>query len=334
MLSQAPLYYLSWRHMADSFGSAVRLVRLHAPMVPYMLAREWVKGAYEEVCDMRAWSWLRAQGEFLINAQRSGTVSVVRASATVTGVGLTFVSGDLDRQFRVSSDQPPYTIIAVDTGANTIIIDGVYGGATASSTNGIVLDAYLNCPVDFRRFLVVTDPVNNWQLRLWVTQGELDRWDAQRSSTGTPWTIVNRRLATAGTYAGRVQYELWPYQTADHSYSFYYIRGPEALTDTTTFLGPLASNGNLLVDRALADAAAWPGLEGKKNPYFNPALAAYKKGEFQEQINRLEVVDEDVYNTWLITDPWMTMPFAPLDARFMQSHDATSYAQAWGGLLY
>lgn len=317
--------------MPDTFGQAVRLVRLHAPMVPYMLAQNWVKAAYEEVCDMRAWSWLRAQGEFLINQQRSGTVDVVRANATVTGVGLTFQSSDLNRQFRVGSDAPPYTIIDVDTGANTITLDALYAGATASGTNGIVLDAYVTCPVDFRRFLVVTDPVNNWQLRLWITQGELDRWDAQRSSTGTPFCIVNRRLATSGSIAGRVQYEMWPYQTADHSYSFYYIRGPEALTDSTTFLGPLASNGNMLVDRALADAAAWPGLEGKKNPYFNPALAAYKKAEFREQCDRLEVVDEDVYNTWLVTDPWMSMPYAPLDAKFMQSHDMTGWAQVWGG---
>lgn len=316
--------------MADTFGAAWRLVRLHCPMAPAMLAQYWLKSAYQEVCDKRTWSWLRAEAAFIINAQKTGTVNVTRKSATVTGVGLTFASTDQFRQFRVSTNSPPYTIISVNVGLNTALLDRVYGDATAAATNAAVLDAYLTTPEDFRSFLVVLDPANNWRLRLWVTQQELDRWDSQRSTTGTPWCVVARSYATVGTIAGRIQYELWPYQTSDHNYPYYYIRGPETLTDDTVFLGPLATNGNMLVERALADAAAWPGLEGKKNPYFNPALAAYHRNAFTEQLDRLEVIDEDVYMTWMETDPWQTYPFAPIDAKFMQSHDMSMYGGGYG----
>jgi hypothetical protein len=284
-----------------------------------MLTRYWATKAYQDICDKRPWSWLRAESEFLINTQKTGTVNVTRNSATVSGGSMSYASSDADRQFRISPG-PVYTIIAAD--ATSYTLDRVYGGATATAASATVLDAYITVPSDFQRFLAVIDVSNNWQLHLWITEDELNSWDAQRSSSGTAWAVVSRRLATAGALTGRIQYELWPYCTSEKNYPYYYIRRPEDLTDDTAFLGPLAKDSNIMVSMALAQCAKWPGVEGKRNPYFNLALAAQLDKEADQALDRMMVLDEEIYMTWLQTVNYSRIPFAPLDSRYLQNHDA------------
>lgn len=308
-----------------TFGEVHRMIRLHCPLAPTMLTRFWAQKAYSYVCNLRPWSFLRAESEFLLNAQKTGTVNVTRGSATVSGGTMAYASTDLNRQFRVGL-APIYTIIAAD--ATSYTLDRVYGNTTATATSATVLDAYLTVPEDFQRFLAVLDVVNNWQLHLWVTEDELNAWDAQRSSTGTPWAVASRRLATAGTLSGRIQYELWPYQTAQKNYPFYYFRRPETLEDDDVFIGPLAQSSDILVSLGLAEAAKWPGIEGKKNSYFNLSLAAQYEKDARGDLDRLQVLDEEIYMTWLETTNMNRFPFAPIDAKFWQNHDV-GWAQTW-----
>jgi hypothetical protein len=181
--------------------------------------------------------------------------------------------------------------------------------------------------------MAVLDTHNNWQLHLWVTNEELNTRDTQRSSTGTPWAVVDRRLADAGTLAGQIQYELWPYATTATNYWYFYQKGPDQnITDDTALLGPLATNSNLLVTLALAEAAEWPGLEDRKNPYFNPALARAKRDMGEQEASRLEVLDEEIFMTWLEEISWINRyPFAPVDSLFAQSHDV-GFGAYWGGM--
>lgn len=291
-----------------------------------MLARFWVEEAYRTLCKDRSWSFLRAEGEFLINAQKTGTVDVTRGSATVSGGTFSYASSDANRQFRISPG-PVYTIIAAD--ASSYTLDRVYGGTTASATSAVVLDAFLTVPADFQRFISVLDISNNWQLHLNITEDELNAWDAQRSSSGTAWAVVSRKYATAGSLTGRIQYELWPYCTSAKNYPYFYYRKSETLTDSTEFLGPLSDFSDILVTLALANCAQWPGVEGKKNPYFNLALAAQFNKQARDQMDRLQVQDEEIYMTWLQTVDFSRVPFAPIDSRFMQSHDLDLGGVAW-----
>lgn len=305
--------------MADTYGGVLRQVRMHCPLAPYFLADFWCKSAYSYVCDKRGWSWLRAQGEFLLNAQKTGTANVTRGSATVSGGTIAYATSDINRQFRAGNNGPVYTIIDAVAGVS-YTLDQVWGPATATATSATVLDAYLTVPADFQRFIAVLDVANNWQLHLWVTEDELNSWDAQRSTTGTPYSVASRKLATAGSLAGRIQYELWPYQTSQANYPYFYMRRPEVLDESTALLGPLATDGNILVTLALADCAKWPGLEGKKNPYFNLALASQLQKDADEQLDRLQVLDEEVYMSWMSTiNHYSWAPF-PQDSKFFQSH--------------
>src|SRR6476659_6606570 len=98
----------------DTFGAAWRIVRLHCPLATPMLAQYWTKKAYTDICDEKAWSWLRAEGEFLLNAQKTGTCNVTRNSATVSGGTLSYAASDANRQFRTGTQGSIYTIIAAD----------------------------------------------------------------------------------------------------------------------------------------------------------------------------------------------------------------------------
>ena len=314
-----------------TFSDVFRIVRLHCPLAPLHLVRFWTQEAYRQVCDRRPWSWLRSENEFLITAQKTaGTVTVTNNSAAVVGVGTAFAASDVGRQFRSGTSGPVYSI-ATHTDATNITIDRVYGGTTAAGASYTILDAYVTMPADFLRFISVLDTSNNWQLHLWITEAELNAWDAQRSSTGTPWALVNRRRSSLAATVGRAQYELWPYQTSAKGYPYYYIRNPESLADTDTLQDPLNSRSDILVMGAIAQCAGWPGLEGRNNPYFNPTLAASKQKEFSANVDRMEVLDEETYLTWMETTNFQRWPFAPIDAQYLQSHDVLSLAYGYGG---
>jgi len=214
---------------------------------------------------------------------------------------------------------PIYTIIAAT--AAQYQIDRVYGGTTAVAASAQVLDAYITMPEDFQRFITVLDPANNWQLHIWMTDDELNTWDPQRSSSGTPFGLASRRLVTQGSASliGRAQYELWPYPTSARNYPYYYIRRAETLTDSSRFLGVFAQRADVLIQGALAYCSEWPGAEDRRNPYFNLGLASQKREQFYDQLDRLLVLDQELYPTWLETISQLgRYPFAPLDARYLQ----------------
>lgn len=309
--------------MADSFGDVWRQVKAHCPLAPALLAQQWTKQAYLDLCRRRPWSWLLGQTQFITNDATSGTCNVTRNSATVSGGTLSYLAANVDRQFRVGTSSPVYTIIACTVGVS-YTLDQVYAAATAAATAAVVLDAYMICPVDFQRFITVLDTTNNWQLHVWLQADELNAWDAQRSSTGTPWALASYRLKTQGTTAliGRAQYELWPYTLVAKNYPVFYAKQPPALADDDPFLGVLSTRGDILLAQALSYAAEWPGTVDQKNLYYNAGLSASKRSQFNDSCDRLEVEDEEMFGTWLesvqTASRW---PFAPFDARFAQSHD-------------
>lgn len=306
--------------MADSFELVRRRVMAQCPLAPALLAEMWVQDGYNLIADQRPWSWLRGEAAFLINDSRTGTVNVTNNSTTVTGVGMTFVAADADRQFRVGSGVP-YSISTVNVGLNTCVLDRVYAGTTAAATSGRILDAYLTCPEDFGRFIGVLDPANNYSMHLWVTEAELNLWDPNRNNTGTPFAVVSRRLASTSALSGRIQYELWPYALSQRSYTYFYVKRPASITDSDTFLGPLRHRTDILLKAALVSASEWPGTLEQKNPYFNLGLAQYLRAQLDKQVDTLEVRDEEVYMTWMEMTG-INRNFAPIDSKYMQNHDA------------
>jgi hypothetical protein len=78
---------------APTFADVYRRVRLHAPIAPLFLAQAWVQEAWQEFCDFRGFSFLRAELTMQISASRSVTVNVTLNSTLVTSAAA-FVAGD------------------------------------------------------------------------------------------------------------------------------------------------------------------------------------------------------------------------------------------------
>lgn len=312
--------------MPNTAGQIARLVRLHCPQAPYFLVMSWLDEVYKDLAlHFSSWSFLRAETQIITNPAKAGNCTANFGSNQIQDVTIGITASDLNRQFRTGQTSPIYTIIAVNTAVSpaTFTIDQVYGAPSAVNTPATVGDFYITMPPNFARFLAVLDPPNNWQLRYWVSEEELNAWDSQRSATGTPRVLASRQLSATTAQSGQVQYELWPYQLAQYAYPTYYIQTPATLTDATIFQGPLANAANLLIAGALAKCAAWPGLDGKKNPYYNLSLAVAKEKEYQHQLGMLQNRDQEIYPTDWEAYSWLNrVSWAPLDAKFLQDHDA------------
>jgi hypothetical protein len=299
--------------------------------VPALLAKDFVVTAYKEACDEKNWSFLRGEGEFLLQPARTGNVVLVQGSATVAGAGgsggMVFATTDIGRQVRALSAGPPLTIIDVDTAGDTsATLERAWDGDSSSSAPMTVSDIYATCPADFGHFVAVLDPQMQRQIRVFNTTEELNKADPGRMSTGQPWALVNYRLSALASTLGRVQYEWWPYFNSASTvrFPFYYMKRPATPADDDYFQGPLRERADAIIAGALAMAAEWPGTAEERNPYFNLQLAQRHRDRFRYEVGLLEVKDEETYLTWWREQPASGMSsgaLAPQSADYMQSHE-------------
>lgn len=302
-------------------------VRLHCPLATAQLCRDWINNTQAMVGSRRSWSHLRLFGQITTNDAKTGLVDVTRFSTIVQGPGAPtplFASSDVGRQFRAGDTTSPiYSIVSVDLLNDRCELDEPWSPASAVGTQATILDAYVTMPREFNRFLAVLDPVNNWQLRWYVTEAQLNRWDTQRSATTTPWALVSRGYSQLEATRGQAQYELWPYTTVAKFYPYVAMRQPKVLGDLDVLEGPFQYRPDVLELFCLAEAARWPGPSmDQRNVYFNLANAAALKKEAEEELWILEQRDDEIYPMLKESISWLDAPWAPLDSRFMQDHDA------------
>lgn len=306
--------------MPITFENAYRAVLAHCPLAGPLLCREWVQWAYNEYGTARSWSHLRVESAIVVQNQKVGNCTVVQGSDTVTGGSLVFTAADVGRQFRLSSI-PMYTIIAVTLGgATTAQLNRVYSEASGV-VSATVLDAYVTMPLDFDRFSAVLDPSNKWQLRWWIPSSTLGMVDPGRQNTGNAAMLVNATYSPVPGFLGNPRYELYPYQTSARVYPMWYYRKGEILADDDVFIGQLANRAkDVLVEGALSRAALWPGVDGKKNLYFDLNLARAHDNNFRNKIREMQTKDDDLYFEDCPVAEFGYAPF-PGDAAWWQTHE-------------
>lgn len=308
----------------STYDGLVRGVQLRCPSASHFLARQWIDYAFRQVTDSKLWSWQRKRGQFLIpQAVVAGTVAVTRGSLDVQGAATAWTTDLVNRQFRVATNTPIYTITAVDDVAQTLTLDQPWGGATASGQGYSIYQAYVTVPTDFQNFITVWDPNFNWQLNLQVSQEDINWWDAQRANAGTSYCVAQYGYDSVNN-PPLPMYELWPHQKAQYVYPFLYTARTPDLSDNGSSL-PRGIRGDVLLEFALAQAARWPGASSDlRNPYFNLALAQEHESRATTMLIDLMRIDEEI----ILNDVWYqsvsSMPFATVpygDSRFIQSHD-------------
>lgn len=153
---------------------------------------DWVTNAFTRIATRRRWSWLYDFNQLLVPAQYStGTVTVTRNSTVVIGSGTAWTSEYVGRQFRTGVNSPIYTITEVSS-ATQLIIDQVWGGATAAGATYRIYQCFFTVPSDFQSFITIWDPNYNWQLMKDYSQNYLNTVDAQRANSGTAYLIAWR----------------------------------------------------------------------------------------------------------------------------------------------
>jgi len=312
--------------LSETFREITGKVLLHCPLAGAMLCRLFVEDGWLWLQERRDWSFKRFTANFRTSTSLTGTCSVTRGSTTVTPGTLTFSATDVGRQFRVGNGIP-FTIVDVTAGVATL--DNQYGGSTDVAATGMVLDAFITMPADFGRFLNVIDPVNQWQLHLWVTEQELALRDPARQFIQDPWAIVNGTYSPVPGSEGLIRYELWPYLLESRRYDYMAIRRPMPAVDTKSPTGPFQHRPDVVRQAALMKAAQWPGQGDRKNPYYQPQLAITLERQLLSMLENLERSDEETYLTMLDLTGVDRMRFAPLDSAWMQGHDALA-APGWG----
>lgn len=302
--------------MADTFESLWKRLLVYAPECPIPLAQEWINTAYSRILTKTNWSGLRAEGEFQIPASyTTGTVTVTQNTPDVVGSGTTWTSAMIGRQFLAQAVGPLYTVIAVPS-ATTLTLDRVYGGTTGASLTYEITLVYLTAPSDFLQFQAVMDRANNWRLHTNFRQEQIDTWDSKRSVTGTP-TI----LATAPfTSSGLVRFEIWPRATSAKTYSYRYVKKPALLAASSdTPIWPVSSYA--LIQGALSELSLWPGLKSSPNLYHDLQQHSTHETAFKEEVQGLVLEEERINQSAVYYEGWENIPYAPIDAAYLQTHD-------------
>lgn len=303
-----------------------RSLRLYVPQIPITLAEQFIRDRYRRILRRRDWSGLRREDQFLLRAAKTdGSVDVLFGDDVVVGNGTSFDTDDVGRQFKVGQGSPVYTITGVDVGAQELTLNMPIGITDAANAGYWVLDAFVTPPEDFMKFLVVTHPVMGWRLQHWVTVGELNLMDPQRTFMGQPYALADRMYdaATNTTNATcRPQYEAWPYATSRQVlYYLYTINGSDLVSPSDVPIWPIRTDA--IVSGALADVARWPGTADNPNPYFaRPDYWTAYEREYEDKMIEIERQDEEVYMTMLEMYPMYGFPLAPFtySASWIQSH--------------
>jgi hypothetical protein len=300
---------------ANTLLEMSRSLKNYVGQLPITLAEQFIRDRYRRILERRNWSALRREADFILNAENStGTVAYTRGDSFVDGTGTSFIGTDTNRQFKIGTGSPVYTVVEVDALNQRLTLDRAIGVATATAASFRIFDGYVTVPEDFLQFVAVTDPLMGWRLRHWVTAEELARMDPQRTFFGTPYVLADRmyNVATAGSDQPRPQYEAWPYTASDRVLHYtYIIRGTDLINNDDIPIWPLRSD--VIVKGALADLAKWPGTQSEPNPYFSrPDMWKSYEAEYEDLMIELERRDEDVYMTQLQASPSSTYPLAPL----------------------
>lgn len=302
--------------MAETFETLWKRLLVYAPDIPLPLAQEWVNTAYSRILTKHNWSGLRGEAEFVIPPSYvTGTVTTTQSSLGVVGVGTTWTSAMIGRQFLVGSAGPFYTITDVPT-TTSLTLDRAYGGASGALQTYDILQVYLPGPSDFLQFQAVLDRTNNWRLHTNYRQETIDTWDSKRSVGGTPTILA----VAPNSPSGGIRFEIWPRIASGKTYSYRYVKKlPLLVNASDTLINPIS--GYAILQGALSELTMWPGLKNSKNMAFDPNGHTMRESAFKEEVQGLLLEDQRIIQDMITYEGWDNIPYAPIDASYMQTHD-------------
>ena len=302
-----------------SFDGLWKKLQLYVPAAGPAMVQDWVSNAYNRAIRFSSWSQLRSEVALsLPAAYADGTITMTSGSTTVTGAGTAFTSAMVNLQLAVGNVAPFYSIAAVDVALQTLTLDRVYVGDSASGLGYSIRKAYIEMPADFASIEGVLHLGTKYRLQVHTPQGMIDIRDPQRTASGSPSVVGSAppRITTDGTAV--IRYELWPTPTTAATLLLRYNRDPGRLISPTDYpIWPITEE--ILRYGALAEAAIWPGVETAKNIYYDLALAPMLEEKFSTGLRDAWKRDQEIAQTAISYDDWSGVPLVPLDSTFLQT---------------
>jgi hypothetical protein len=220
------------------------------------------------------------------------------------------------RQLRVNSINPIFTVYAV-TSPTSLILDNPWGQASFTGMAYQILLIYTTFGANIKELVVVGDPVQNLMLRLQVSQEEINQYDVNRTSTGSPECIAN----IGPNINGNMLYEIYPPPATAWQLSvLYHCQWPDMRLPQDQ--PPPFLNSNMLILGALADAFATPCPRPPDNrdPFFSMENAQRYEARFQQAVIDAMTADEGKYQRAFTWEFSRTFGGMGMGANFEQCH--------------
>lgn len=265
------------------------------PDAPVTMVETWINNAYRKVIDHRLWYGLMVRGQIQVpNVYTRGTATFTLGSPEVFGINTAWTAAMVGMQIRAGFQTGFYNISAVDAVNQKITLDLPWGNPTVASSGYTMMQVWVTLGYNIKMILTAVNQRQGYPLKVNVPQAMLNQKDTWRTSTG--WTTVLSNMAP--DYRGFPMYELWPAPTYQQVFPFNaYVQTPNMVEDTDFPAAFVRSD--IIVTGALVDAKMFGS---KASKYYNPDVSQSKMREFKEELNKLSMMDDNLYPKDLIYD--------------------------------
>lgn len=252
-----------------------------------------------------------ASAEAVAVVQTVNTVSFSGQFTKVHNAGVTATQSSLvNRQFRINSGSPIFTILAVIDSTH-LLIDQPWGAASLSAQTYQIYKMYYTLVANVQEEFYVLDQQQGLPLQLHTPARVVNMWDPQRLNSGPPTNLVDGQPSANGI----MQYEVWPPQITAYQLQFgVYQYWPKLINDTDR--PPWFINTTIFYHGALADALRYKA--GANDPYHNPKLAEVYEQRYMLGLQQASNADESKVLRELTMNARLLYPGG---ANFDQDHD-------------
>lgn len=182
------------------------VIRLSPNQISTTLAGEVVNAAYARVIRARNWTSSHSYQVLTFEAPyTTGTVTTVRGSTTVTGLGTTWVAAHVDRMFQVGQSVP-IRITAVGS-TTALTLAQAWGDAAVSGSPYAILDNRFSLGSNVERILSLASKHHVLERK---DLSFINTADPSRLLRATPRFFAEFEVRAPGTSTQRREIEVWP----------------------------------------------------------------------------------------------------------------------------
>jgi hypothetical protein len=267
--------------------------------------KQQINGHIRKIYDRRTWYGLMIRGQIATTGITiGGTCQLIQGNNLVAGTGTQWTSSLIGLQFRNSYNNPPYNIINVDPVNQVLALEMPWASPTLTNASYFIQQNYYTVGPNIKYIHTAKNLIMAWRMQLGYNQQSLDAIDPWRIATFSPSCLVQMPPDPNGNY----QVELYPSPAIIQPIPFIACVQPPNLVADTDSLPPYI-RCDILVNFGISDALLWRGP--KQNQYYDPATAQQKRGEAEQELQSLMLMDENLYRQdfhW----KWEDMRMAPM----------------------